>query len=397
MRQYVIIKKDTVKEVIEVKTLFRGGKVLQPNGSFSDRLAVLIDGDTITAVHDSDQAPAADRVCDLQGKLLLPGLVDVHTHGRAGFDFQDATVDQLNTMKADYARHGVTTVFPTLASASVSDWIEAIARIDACGFDGIHLEGRYLNPTKRGAHPAHLLAPLNAEELDTVLQKITSPCHVSAALELDTDGSFSACARRHGATLGLAHTMATATETRTAMERGATSFTHLFNAMPPLHHREGGAVSVALCGGGYGELIADGLHVCPDMIALAYRCLGRDRTVLVTDSMQGTGCPDGEYSIAGQPVILKNGRAMTLDGVLAGSTLNLWEGVQNLMRFANVPLGEAVLCATRNPAEMVGISNRVGMIEQGKRADLLIVDPRDNQIETVIFHGKPLTEPKGAT
>ena len=221
------------------------------------------------------------------------------------------------------------------------------------------------------------------------------PCHVSAAWELDTDGSFAACAKRHGATMGLAHSMATADEARVAIERGVTSFTHLFNAMPPLHHREGGAVSVALIGSGYGELIVDGLHVCPDMVALAYRCLGRDRTVLITDSMQGTGCPDGEYAIAGQPVILKNGRALTLDGALAGSTLNLWDGVKNLMQFADVSLGDAVLCATRNPAKMLGIEDLLGTIEVGKRADLLVVDEKNLQIEAVLCRGAWLTEPKG--
>ncbi len=397
-RQYVIIKTDFKrrKEAIKIKTLYQGGKVLRPNGELAEHIAVLVEDEIIAAVTDDAHAPDADAVCDLQGALLLPGLIDVHTHGRAGYDFQEATADQMRHMKEDYARHGVTTVFPTLASASVSDWLNAIEYIESCGFDGIHLEGRYLNPAKRGAHAEHLLSPLDAAELDGILEKISTPCHVSAALELDTDGSFSACARRHGATLGLAHTTATAEQARLAIERGVVSFTHLYNAMPPLHHREGGAVCVALCGGGYGELIADGMHVAPDMIALAYRCLGRDKTVLITDSMQGTGCSDGEYSIAGQPVLVKNGRAMTPDGVLAGSTLNLWDGVKNLMQFAAIPLEDAVLCATKNPAEMVRIANRVGTIEVGKRADLLLVDPKTLDIDAVIVGGTRLTDLKGA-
>ena len=193
-------------------------------------------------------------------------------------------------------------------------------------------------------------------------------------------------ALEYGATLWLAHTVATADEARLAIKHGVTSFTHLYNAMPPLHHREGGPVAVALTGGGYGELIADGMHICPDMIALAYRCLGRDKTVLVTDSMMATGAPDGDYAIAGLPVVVKNGKALTLDGALAGSTLNLWDGVKNLIQFASVPLCDAIACATINPARMVGIDQTVGSIESGKRADLLLVDKALN-LHTVLANG----------
>lgn len=378
-----------------MKILFKGGKVLRPDASFAEETDVLVDGEEIAVVGADCARYIADQTVALSGKLLLPGLIDAHTHGRAGFDFQDATEEQLAAVRQDYAKGGVTAVFATLASDSVEKWLTAIERIEACGFDGIHLEGRYLNVSKRGAHAAHLIAPLDAAELDRILNRISIPCHVSAAWELDTDGSFAAVARRHGATMGLAHSMATADEARLAIERGVTSFTHLFNAMPPLHHREGGAVSVALCGGGYGELIADGLHICPDMIRLAYRCLGVERSVLITDSMMGTGCADGEYAIAGQPVILKNGRAVTLDGALAGSTLSLWDGVKNLMKFAGATLADAVTCATRNPAEMLGVSDRLGSIEAGKRADLLIVDESDLNIEAVLCRGAWLTKPKG--
>ena len=200
------------------------------------------------------------------------------------------------------------------------------------------------------------------------------PAHVSAALELDTDGAFTKKAIEMGATVGIGHTAATAEEAKRAIAYGATSFTHLFNTMPPLHHREGGVVSVALNGGGYGELIVDGVHICPDMVRLAYRCLGKELTVLITDSMAGTGCPDGDYCIAGMPVVVKDGRALTTGGVIAGSTLNLWDGVKNLMSFADATLADAVICATLNPARMVGIDDRVGSIDAGKRADLLFVN-----------------------
>ena len=372
-----------------MKTLLTGGRVLL-DGGFAENCPILWEDGTILAVGNKSDRLVADRVMDASGLTSLPGLVDVHTHGRAGYDFNTATEEQMARMKRDYAAHGVTTVFATLASDTAEGWRRSIADIQKSGYDGIHFEGRYLNEGKRGAHAAELLVPLDAAELESFLQEIRIPCHVSAAYELDVDGSFAAVAKRHGATMGLAHTMATAEQARAAISHGVSSFTHLFNAMPPLHHREGGAVSAALCGGGFCELICDGMHVCPDMIALAYRCLGADKTVLITDSMEATGCPDGEYAIAGQPVSVMNGKALTMDGALAGSTLDLWDGVKNLMRFADLSLESAVLCATRNPARMVGLDGKVGSISAGKRADLIAADAESLTIEGVIANGEPV-------
>lgn len=354
-------------------TRIHPGRVLTPDGIWLTDAAVTIEDGVIRSVGEA--SAAADETIDLSGLSLLPGLVDIHTHGRIGHDFADATVEEMRAMREDYARHGVTTVFPTLASATAEEWHTAIGRVQECGFDGIHLEGRYLNPKKRGAHAPGLLVPLDARELATFLGEIRIPCRVTAAYELDGDGSFSAEAVRRGAKLSLGHTDATAEETRRAIGRGVTCFTHLFNAMPPIHHREGGAVCVALTDDSvYTELIVDGLHICPDAVRLVWKAKGAERLVLITDSMSGTGCPDGKYSIAGEAVVVRNGRAETLDGALAGSTLNLWDGVRNLMRFADVPLAQAALCATRNPARAAGIDAAVGTIERGRRADLIAVD-----------------------
>lgn len=350
----------------------RNARVLLPDGSWKENCPVTLENGKIRAVGEEI---AADEVLDFSGLFLLPGLVDMHTHGRAGFDFTSATAEEMQKMKADYARHGVTTVFPTLASATKEEWLSAIDRIQSVGFDGIHFEGRYLNPARRGAHAPELLCPLDADDLAVFLKKCKLPVHLTAAFELDQNGEFAALAKQSGATLSLGHTDATFAEAMQAIERGVTSFTHLFNAMPPLHHRAGGAVAAALTSDCFTELIVDGMHVSPEMVKLVYQIKGAEKLILITDSMSATGCADGNYSIAGQPVTVKNGRAETPDGKLAGSTLNLWDAVKNLTIFAGAPLAEAILCATRNPARALGISERVGAIAPGRRADLLAVTP----------------------
>lgn len=360
---------------------------------------LLIADDKIAAiVRDGDAIPAYDSEIDAKGGLLLPGLVDVHTHGRAGYDFNTASKDGMLKMAESYLRSGVTTLLPTLASAPFEDLCTASDIItelsgteEASCFAGVHLEGRYLNPAKRGAHAEHLLAPLDASELGKLLAHMPAPCHVSAALELDGDGSFAQAAISHGATLGLAHSGADTAQARLAIERGATSFTHLFNAMPALHHRAGGAACVALTtGGAYAELICDGMHICPEMVKMAYLCKGDEELVLITDSMEATGCADGEYAIAGMKVIVSGGKALTTDGALAGSTLSLLDGVKNLARFADIPFATALRCATYTPARMVGIDGEVGSLKVGLRADIIIARETDGdvKIESVIKNGK---------
>lgn len=315
----------------------------------------------------------------------------------------------MRQMSASYLQSGVTTLLPTLASAPLDDLHRAIARINAVAaeeqehpgarahFAGVHLEGRYLNIKKRGAHAPELLAPPDADELAELLSKMDGARHVTAALELDTDGSFLKKALALGATVGLGHTNATYHEAVDAITRGATAMTHLFNAMPPLHHRDGGAVCAGMLDPTVScELIVDGFHIAPEMVALAWRMKG-DHLVLITDSMEATGCADGEYTIAGMPVTVRDGKARTHDGAIAGSTLSLWDGVKNLCDFAKAPFADALYAATMAPAVEVGLEAEVGSIAVGKRGDLLLLSSGCDatawsQIDTVICGGVPVAD-----
>ena len=337
-----------------------------------------------------------ENTVELGGKAVVPGLVDVHTHGRAGFDFVSANINALPIMARDYAAHGVTTVMPTIASAPWEQMLSAASTVnnfvagdEEATFCGVHLEGRYINPLRKGAHAEELIKMLSPNELENEVFRMCKLLHITAAYELDSDGSFAKKALDIGATLGLGHTNATFSQAKFAESRGVTSYTHLFNAMPPFHHREGGAICAALMGDGFAEIICDGIHVCADMVRFAYSILGSARTVLISDSMEATGCPDGEYSIAGNPAVVKNDIALTPDGALAGSTLTLDRAVNNLMEFCGIPLEEAILCATENPAKMIGAFDDCGSIDIGKRADLIVIENTNKiDIANVMVNGK---------
>ena len=295
----------------------------------------------------------------------------------------------MRKMAKSYLDSGVTTVMPTLASATLPelessiDYINAL-RAEAAASEGAlphiagtHLEGRYLNVKRRGAHAADLLVVPNAEEVEGLLTRMEGARHVSAALELDETDGFLTRALELGATLSLGHTDANYDTANALFGKGVTALTHTFNAMPPLHHRDGGVVAAgltsdtALC-----EMICDGFHISPHMVKLAFRLAG-ERLVLITDSMEATGCADGEYRIAGNPVTVKDGKARTHDGAIAGSTLSMWEAVRNLQDFAGATFGEAVYAATMAPAREIGLEDQIGSLEVGKRADLLILEEDD--------------------
>lgn len=376
-------------------TLIKNGLVYHNKARSFLPLDVLLGGGRIAAIANEGMLDGYDAtVIDAQGCRLTAGLIDVHTHGIAGTDFLCADKDALKKMSEAYLSHGVTTVMPTLASGTLDSMVDAAKRInDFCEigngarFCGVHIEGRYLNPKKRGAHAEELLVAPNADELDRFAALGLKSLHISAALELDSDKSFLNKALSIGATLSLGHTNATYAQAVELEASGVTAYTHLYNAMPPLHHREGGAVAACFNGNSFGELICDGIHVAREVVALTYR-IKRDRLTLISDSMEATDCPDGEYSIAGNAVNVVGGIARTLDGALAGSTLTLDRAIENLMSFCNISLEDAIINATEAPAREIGIFDDRGSIDVGKRADILFIDKDNFKINSVMLGGE---------
>ncbi len=346
---------------------------------------VVVEDGKIKSILAPDACTCELTVVDGTGALLVPGLVDTHTHGRIGYDFDSASVEQMKDMRHSYAVDGTTTVFPTIASAPLAQIEQAIDNVKAAGFDSIHLEGRYLNEKRRGAHRADLLFPLNADELSSLHDRMAGlNIHISCAAELEGGETFVKTAIAHGATVSLGHTDATYEEALDAISWGVNSFTHTFNAMRPIHHREPGPVVAALTTEDvYAEVIADGFHLNPAIVKLSYLAKRPSHLTLITDSMSATRCADGEYAIAGEKVFVVDGKAINEEGNISGSTITLYQAVLNLMKFAGVSYAEALAYATIVPATEVGIDSVTGSIAEGKRADLLLVDAETYDIKTV--------------
>lgn len=373
-----------------MRTLITNGFVYRNDSRSFAPVDVLVDDGIIVELALRGEVSCEDaRLFDAGGRRILPGLIDVHTHGIAGYDFLSADGDALRKMACAYLSRGVTAVMPTLASAPLDDMLASARRIRnfkndvGASFCGLHIEGRYLSPERRGAHAIELLSALDASEL-CFFEELNFPAlHISAAFELDKDNAFAEKGRKIGATLALAHTNATCAQALEAERAGVSAYTHLYNGMPPMHHRDGGPVARCLLGDAYAELICDGIHVSSEVVSLTQK-IKKERLVLISDSMEATCCEDGEYSIAGNPVTVVGGVARTRDGSLAGSTLTLDTAVKNLMRFCNIPLEEAIISATEAPAKEIGIFDGYGSIDLGKRADMLILGEGDFEIERVI-------------
>jgi N-acetylglucosamine-6-phosphate deacetylase len=336
-----------------------------------------IDGSRIVAVGGG--APSRIDV-DLADQYVVPGFVDTHVHGGGGGAYTSADPDSIAKVAAFHRSHGTTSTIASLVSASADDLeqqVTVLAESVRSGVvAGIHLEGPWLSPGKKGAHDPAVLRPPTATEVGHLLDLADGTIRmVTIAPELD--GGLAAVEQvvAVGAVVAVGHTMATYDQARQAMDAGATVATHLYNAMPSLHHREPGAVAALLedprC---TVELVADGHHVHTAMLDLAVRAAGVDRVSLVTDAMQAAGLGDGEYELGGRAVKVRNGLVRLRDGdSIAGSTLTMDAAFRFVVREIGVSLIEAARMAATNPAGALGLRD-VGALRTGLQADLVLLD-----------------------
>jgi N-acetylglucosamine-6-phosphate deacetylase len=355
-----------------------------------DGLALLIEGGRIAAVLDADDPSiAAASTTDLGGNLLLPGFIDCQVNGGGGVLFNDApTAERIRRIGAAHRRFGTTGFLPTLISDDAARMRMAIAAVDEAiatgvpGVLGIHLEGPYIAPARRGAHDAAKFRALGDEELELVCSLRNGVTVLTLAPEQVSPHQVRALVAR-GVIVCAGHTAATYMQARDALDAGVRGFTHLYNAMSPLQGREPGVVGAALedtaswCG-----IIVDGLHVHPAALRIALATKPRGKLMLVTDAMPPVGADTDTYVLAGATITCRDGRCETVDGVLAGSALDMARAVRNTVESLGVPLVEAARMAASYPADFLGIADQRGRIAAGLRAELVELTPDFEVVRT---------------
>ncbi|MFB0921015.1 MAG: N-acetylglucosamine-6-phosphate deacetylase [Oscillospiraceae bacterium] len=358
-----------------------------------EKTDVTVKGGIIAAVGHG--LPSDGELYDLEGLTVIPGLVDIHIHGCAGFDACDATPEAISSMASQLASQGITAFCPATMTVSAEEIENALLNIKHCMENppegtrilGVNMEGPYISINKKGGQKGdYVKNPDWAQfkkfyDLSGGIIKIVDIAPECEGADEFVENASSLC------TVSIAHTDANYEQAKAAFGKGITHVTHLFNAMPGLSHREPGVVGAVFDDRHVrAELICDGFHIHPAILRTAFRILGEDRAIIVSDSMRAAGLEDGNYALGGQQVFVKNGQARLADGTIAGSTTNLLEEVRNLVSFG-VPFRQVIKAATINPAKAVGEDSRIGSIEIGKIADLVVLDKNLN-LKMVIAQGK---------
>lgn len=355
--------------------IIKGGKVFQEDGSFLEQALYINDHRLVDKAKYQDD----EKVIDAEGLLVLPGLVDIHSHGAAGEDFSDGNPEGLKKILQYEKRCGITSYCPTSMTFPKERLRQIFASIKGAQTEeeakvvGINMEGPFLDPAKKGAHVEEWIAAPDAafvrelnQDVDGLVRLVTLAPNMDGAEEFIKEMHEEVC-------ISLGHTAADYDCASRAMKLGAHHVTHLYNAMQPFGHRAPGLIGAAMddpeC---MVELICDGYHIHPSAIRAAFRLFGPERVILISDSMRATGMENGTYELGGQEVTVKDRKAVLKDGTLAGSATNLYGCMCKAIEFG-IPLEQAIMAATANPARSIGIFDRVGSIRIGKQADLLLV------------------------
>ncbi|CAI8788144.1 N-acetylglucosamine-6-phosphate deacetylase [Bacillus pseudomycoides] len=327
-----------------------------------------------------------ETVFDAEGKIVIPGMIDVHIHGGYDIDAMDANSDGLVTLGKEMLKEGVTTYFPTTMTQA-PEAIEAAlsaakeAKEKGAHFEYIHLEGPYVSKKRAGAQPLEHIVPANIEQFKqwqeasgNLIKLVTYAPEEEGAVEFEKYLAETSVVGTMG------HTDAVDAQLKS---RNITHATHLYNQMRGLHHREPGVVGhVLLNPNVMVEVITDGIHIHPDMVKLAYKLKGPKKVSVITDAMRAKGLEDGLYELGGQPVHVKDGSARLEDGTLAGSILKMDQAFRNVIEFTGCSIEDAVLMTSVNQAEEFGLTNK-GALTVGKEADFVVMTEDLHVYDTV--------------
>ena len=378
--------------------LLCGGKIIM-NDTVLERHTLLFTDRILSCIPENLTAGIDAERLEVYGAYVSPGFIDVHVHGAGGADTMDADDTSIDTFSRCLAKHGTTAFLPTTVTSSwehMSNAVENVRRamrrrMPGAKPLGLHLEGPWLDLAHKGAHPQEYLEDTPdaewVEKRADVIRTVTfspqkDPRHIflKRLLELEIVPS-------------IGHTDAGFEEGLAAIDAGAKSITHLFNAINGLHHRAPGMVGAALCSSVTCELISDGAHVRSELFEPLCKAIGTYRLMIITDSMRSAGLPDGEYEFVDRKVTVKDGLARLPDGTIAGSSLFMNKGVLNVWRATGRPLYEVVGMAATNQARLHGFS-RKGSIAPGRDADITCFDEELNVLMTFV-HGELVYEREG--
>jgi N-acetylglucosamine-6-phosphate deacetylase len=368
---------------------------------------VLIEEGRIAAVapRAAIEIPPGTQTLSYPGHVIAPASFDVHTHGAAGHDSMEGDEVALMAIGLHHASRGVAGYLATTVTAPIDLTLRALegmadvieswdAATPAARPLGIHIEGPFISPHKRGVHNPTLIVPPDIKLFDRFWQAARGHIRLmTIAPEMPGAIALIHHARALGVRLSLGHSNAIADETIAGIEAGASSATHTFNAMRALDHREPGILGTVLDRDDlFAELICDGIHVTPPSVRIFARCKPAGRAILVTDSMSATGMPEGNYMLGEIEVQVANGIATTNVGTyrsLAGSVLTLDRAIVNFTAFTRLPLSAAVRMASFNPAQMLGVEDRIGSLAPGREANLNILTA-EGELAATMLHGQLL-------
>lgn len=372
------------------------GHILTPQGWIKDGSVIINDG-KILEVTNSELAVIGAKVIDVKGMYVVPGFISMHIHGGAGHDFTEATDDAFATIVAAHAKHGSTSIFPTLSSTT-SDTIRRAAGVceslmkHSPIVQGLHIEGPYLNPKMAGGQWSDVLCMPNPDEYIPLVEETHCIKRWDISPELPGSHDFAHFMRRHDILTALTHTEAEYEDVKEAYQAGFTHAAHFYNAMPGFHKRreykyEGTVESVYLVDPMTIEVIADGIHLPPTILKLAYKLKGVERTCLVTDALK-FAANDTHIPIDDPHYIVEDGACKWADhSSLAGSMATMDTLVQVMTQKAGIPLQDAIRMATETPAHIIGIEERKGSLQKGKDADIVILD-KDIHVRCVFSMGE---------
>ncbi len=376
------------------KTALKGNIILE------DKIlsggVVLIEGEKISAVHHGE-IPLKEKdvsLIDYKDNFISPGLIDLHLHGALGKDVMDGEVKSLEKIASHQARHGVTGFLGTIMSAPLDSMLKAVEAVKKAKklqlrseIQGVHIEGPYSNPQRKGAQDPDFIREMSQEEIQLLIEATSGlKTLISMAPEVKNNRSFIKPLTEQGVVVSIGHSDATYEEALESFEEGISHATHLFNAMSGYHHREPGVIGAVLDSPKVtAEIIADGFHIYPSALRLALAAKGHDKICLITDSIKAAGLGDGIYPMGNLEVVLKGNEArLRKSGTLAGSVLTLSRAVKNALEWTRIAVNKAVNMASLNPSRVIGLEHEMGSIQEGKYANLVVFDREFNVLETYL-------------